>query len=205
MVWTIRLKHGFPYNYPIRPLNGDLTKVEYCDSTYELGTVGGLFEAGDLHRGRAIKEHNLPTKFLWELPKDCSPPEPPDMLSGSALILVNEKAKRIFEELEPSTHQFFPVKIETKHGIKFENFFVLNVCNRVDGVNREKSSAELEGIAYLPSKNDDIIVSEKNTKDVHFWVDIHLYDSFFVSDHLRGTLISDGITGVIFDERLTDR
>lgn len=70
MVWNFGFDDGMGVTYAMQELDGDIRKIEYVDTTPAFGTVGGLFEPGDLNRGRAIKPDHVPTKFLWGGPKN---------------------------------------------------------------------------------------------------------------------------------------
>ena len=130
----------------------------------------------------------------------------PSLFNSSGAHLVSDQVKEIVERFEPETHQFFPIKLYWKNGELAEERWVLNVCQRVDGVDKEASElwenrypdGRLSTLA-IDRKSKKLILSYANINPYHLWVDKHYRGStVFLSDNLMAAFKEAGVTGGIF-------
>jgi hypothetical protein len=196
MVWNIGFDDGMGVTYALQELDGDIRKIEYVDTTWEKGTVGGGFELGDLNLGRPIKPDNVPTKFIWGGPKNR---KLPDALWGRGILLVSDRLKSLVERFEPSTHQFFPVDVVFKSDKQLAaKMHFLNVCARLDSVDRRLTTSEFDYNMWRPDKGGVLVFNLGQIGNHHLWHDKHIFKGWMISDALHDAMVKEGITGLVF-------
>ncbi|MBA4613950.1 DUF1629 domain-containing protein, partial [Stappia taiwanensis] len=99
-----------------------------------------------------------------------------DLLKTASHFLVSGKMRDAIEVLEPGVHQFQLVELIWSDGSHAADYFWFNICNRVDGMDREKTThpfndrigrwSFVEGRKY--------VVSLKQTAGFHAWIDSRL-------------------------------
>ena len=203
MVWTFGFHDGMRVTYSLMELDGDLRKIEYEDREWDPNSVGGTFEAGDLNLGRRLKSDNVPTRFQWGGPKSR---KLPDALKGRGMLLVSEKLKKTIESFEPRVHQLFPVELVfKKNGGHAANMYYLNICNRLDSVDRDRTTWPFDKNSYEPTDGGILVFDLKKIKNHHLWHDKHIYFGWMISDVLHNAMINAGITGLVFHKYKTNK
>jgi hypothetical protein len=202
----VKPEHG--YYVLVVPLDGDLTKVEIADQTPD----GGLTPNNrrTFTAGRAVKTEFMPTKMEWRDPHGHSIP---DFDSGNFLN-VSERAKALIERIEPGVHQFIPIDYHDMKGRLLERRYIFVVCNRIDSLDRERTTMVLaRGILWvlasdlepdeLPpgfdaSRPAKMVFNNTQIGGAHLWQDKHLLggSGAFISDAFAHAVIAAGLTGV---------
>ncbi len=200
MVWAMGFDAGLPVHIGHEELDGDYSKIEYVDTTFERDGVGGTFEPGDLHLGRAVKPDHVPTRIVRKGSKQTLP----DVDWAVGMYFVNDRFKDVIERFEPGVHQFFPTDFLSKDGTLQAHMYFFNVCNRLDSVDRDLTTAELElGRTWRPDKGGYLVFNLRQIGKHHIWHDKHVLKGLYVSDALHDALIEAGITGLEFIEQRT--
>ncbi|WP_150523065.1 hypothetical protein [Roseibium sediminis] len=63
-VYAFGFRAEAPHLIGSRLLDGNVSKIEYIDSTFDKG-LSPLFEPGDMYAGRAVKSEHVPTMVEW--------------------------------------------------------------------------------------------------------------------------------------------
>ncbi len=198
MVWSMGFDDGLPVTIARTALDGDRRKIEYVDTTREPFSVGGHFEPGKLQLGRAVKPDHVPTRILREGSKETLP----DVELAVGMYFVSDRFKEIVEGFEPGVHQFFPTDFVSKDGSLQAHMYFFNVCNRLDSVDRDLTTAPFQSnLAWRPDEGGELIFDLKRIGNHHIWHDKHIYDGLYVSDALHDALVEAGITGLDFSMR----
>ncbi len=129
----------------------------------------------------------FPKRVDW----DEAPDNPPPDFDSMPTINVSERAKRIIEQLEPETHQFFPVEYHGRDGNRIETRYWLVICNRIDSIHPTLSNMVMNPRGVwappkdavrrgwpLPSHVDpaapgSYVIDSDKIAGVHFWRDKH--------------------------------
>jgi hypothetical protein len=204
MVWNIGFNDGMGVTYSLMEMDGDIRKIEYVEGPKEWKSVGGGFEPGKLNAGRHLKPDYVPTKFLWGGPKNR---KLPDALHGRGMLLVSEKIKIIIEKFEPAFHQFFPVDVNYKSSNELaQKMYFLNICTRIDSVDHELSTCELQyGIMWRPDIKGELVFNIEQIGDHHLWHDKHIMHGWLMSDALHDALTAESVTGLVFHKNKSNR
>lgn len=199
MVWALGFKDGMGVTHSLLEMDGDLDKIEYVDGSADWGTVAGGFEAGDLNMGRALKPEYVPTKFLWGGPKNR---KLPDVIYGRGVVLVSSRVKDIMERFEPGVHQYFPVDIIYKSSKELaEKMFFLNICTRLDSIDRKLTTATLSKGGMWKPETGYWVFDLAAIGSHHFWHDKHIFLGWMVSDALKQAFEEGGIKGFAYNLR----
>jgi Immunity protein family (Imm11) len=194
VVYGIGTRQEAPHTIGCLPLDGDVNKIEYVDKTFDKGHTP-LFDAGELYAGRAVKPDHVPTRAQWASKRYS----PPDVVFSRKMYFVSEAFKDIIERHEPSVHQFFPVEFLYKDGSFARQMYFFNICTRLDGMDRERATAQLrKGIAFDP-RTGDFLFSLKQIGDAHAWVDKHVIFGNFLSSTVVDEMKQQGLTGIVFN------
>lgn len=125
-----------------------------------------------------------------------------DLQKEAGHFLVSGRMRDVIEALEPGVHQFQPVELIWKDGSHAADFFWFNICNRVDGMDREKTTHpfnERIGIwSFVEGRK--YVVSLKQTAGFHAWIDSRLTSgSVFVSEDFKAAMAASEVTGIGFN------
>jgi hypothetical protein len=197
VVWNFGFDDGMGVTYAMNLLDGNKRKIEYVDATWQPKTNGGVFEAGDLNLGRAIKPEHVPTKVQWEGPKNR---KLPDALYGRSLLLVSDPLKDLIDGFEPSLHQFFPIDVFFKSsGELAKKMYFLNICTRLDSVDQELTTCELQsGRMWRPDLGGELVFNLEQIGNHHLWHDQHIFKGWMISDAQHDAMVEAKITGLVF-------
>jgi hypothetical protein len=202
MVWNFGFNDGMGVTHSLLEVDGDIRKIEYEDTTPEFGTLGGLFKAGRLNLGRAIKPDNVPARFEWGGPKNR---KLPDALYGSGVVFVSERLKAIIEHFEPGVHQFFPIDIIYKSNKELAaKMFFLNICTRLDSVDRDLTTSPFGGVMWRPDEGGTLVFNMDQIGNHHLWHDKHIMHGWMISDQLHDAFVAQKITGLVFHKDKTN-
>jgi len=190
VVYAFGFRAEAPHLIGSRLLDGNVSKIEYIDSTFDKG-LSPLFEPGDMYAGRAVKSEHVPTMVEWS-----SKRYPPPDTFLSEVIFVSDAFKDIVERHEPGVHQFFPVEVVYKDGSFARQMYFFNICNRLDTMDRDRATAELRnGIMWDP-RTGDFAFSLEKLGSAHVWKDKHVHPGRFLSSIVADELTSQGLTGI---------
>ncbi|CDN93530.1 imm11 family protein [Agrobacterium tumefaciens] len=192
-------------NLDMIPGDGDRKKIKVIDLTPD----GGLYveEERALCSGRAVE-----TEFFPKRLKKCSGSVMPDYGYLYRLNYVSDRFRRIVEAVEPGVHQFIPFQIVGPKKAVLADMFFMNICNRLDSVDREHTTLLLaHGAIWAPGRevpreqwprdfDPDVagrfVFNNSQVGDHHLWFDKHSGDGPYLSDTLAGALLQGNITGV---------
>ncbi|MCK7611692.1 imm11 family protein [Roseibium sediminicola] len=193
VIYSFGAREEAPHMIGCAPLDGDVKKIEYVDTTRDKGHTP-LFDAGELYAGRAVKPDHVPTRAQWGSKRY----PPPDVVYTRKMYLVSEAFKDIIERHESGVHQFFPVELVYKDGSFARQMYFFNICTRLDGMDREQATAQLiKGIAFEP-RTGELVFSLKQIGDAHAWVDKHVIYGNFLSSAVVDEMKQQGLTGIGF-------
>ena len=171
--------------------------------------------------GRPVHSEYIPTRIGF---RDAKPGvrQLMDFASRWLGMLISNQAKLTIESLEPNRHQFFPAEIfqrndapetwnadagafDPPEGTKFQDrkiadYWMFNICARLDTMDRARSVGPLRGRGfYIPSMADpvdrNLVLSDAAIDGAQVWVDSWVMGMFF-SDALVAQIQADGLTGL---------
>ncbi|KMS51615.1 imm11 family protein [Sphingobium cupriresistens] len=135
------------YEYPVYPTFLDVSDdtawnrvpFEQAPETLTLNAVEREFIA----KGATAMEHGYrvigdeaPRKMLWE----GGDRDLPEIIQRNC-IAISLRLRDLIEQYEPGLHQFFPVEIfKAREGQAVATYYWLNVCNRIDSIDPERSN-----------------------------------------------------------------
>src|SRR6476469_7831020 len=160
--------------------------------------------------GRPITVRNLPIQVR------CLDRRPlPDYQTYHSFRPVSDRFKEVVERIEPNVHQFFPAEYRGKDGSHVADMWFLNICNRLDSVDREHSEPTgmtlHDGRMWMPAFNapgaDRKTLREKYPKpvlyfnnaqigDTHLWIDKHEMHGPYLSNRMADALLAASLSGV---------
>jgi hypothetical protein len=124
--------------------------------------------------GYRVNGDKAPKKMLWEGGDKALP----DYIMRNQPA-VSPRLRALIEQFEPGVHQFFPVDIwKKRNGEPVATYYWLNVCNRIDSVNEEKTTHErirdYTGRFFWSSsrpENAKLVFSSEKIAPYHIWTD----------------------------------
>lgn len=189
MIYNIRPENTETYSYEFKRIEDNLDKVKVIDDTPDEGLP---FRTHGNRSGRAIESDYLPKKIQLGGPKR----DIPEIYSPTGSLLVNDKFKDIVEELEPNVHQFFPIELIWKDGSHASNKYWFNPCNRLDSVDREKTTCLFENI-WKPYRGGDLVFNLDKIGNCHAWIDKFISAGpIFISEILANKLEAANLSGL---------
>ncbi|WP_420414516.1 imm11 family protein [Roseibium sp.] len=192
VVWSFGFKEVAGFIVERHILDGDSSKIQYVDTTPEKGH-NPQFKPGRLYSGRAVKADHVPTRIEW-----CSKKHPPyDVFILQGLIVVSDTFKDIIEGLEPEVHQFFPIEVVYKDDSPARQMYFFNICNRLDTMDRESTTATFEQIYWKP-ETGDFAFSKAAIGARHAWRDKHVHHGTFLSDAAKTAMEKARVSGITF-------
>ncbi|MDX8347941.1 hypothetical protein SLH49_08080 [Cognatiyoonia sp. IB215446] len=180
--------------------NGWTEILTKSSSTIEL-LMGGRFVK--LKSGRPLKPDHMPTKVQRVDPNRKKVPLL-DVENWCTHFFVNQIFKDILEELEPDTHQFFPMEIFQKDE-KIDDYYWLNVCNRLDTFHPELTYPRNARGFWRPVDGEpsSYVFWTDAIGDHHAWIDKFAgsgRSGLFMSDTLVQRLQAAGLTGLSYHQ-----
>ncbi|MEG3144630.1 hypothetical protein U1839_08180 [Sphingomonas sp. RT2P30] len=130
---------------------------------------------GGMGMGYRVEPDLVPRKILWAGGRKKIPEA---ILRG--FLAVSERFRDLVEQFEPNVHQLFPVDIyKTKSGEVVARYYWLNVCNRIDSVDKENSNVFWQpnyigerGIWRYPDVGErKLVFSRPKIGNRHLWYD----------------------------------
>ncbi|NJM83757.1 MAG: hypothetical protein HC844_16030 [Tabrizicola sp.] len=192
-VWAVGFDDGYDVRVGLEFLDGDLWKTEYVDRTPDVLSSGWNFKTGEKRLGRALKPDNIPSKFRW----GGAASRMPDIMLSHDVILVGDKVKSIIEALEPRVHQFFPLETWCRGNQAGPRMYLLNICNRLDSVDREKTTKQfVYEHRWKTEGQGELVFNLDQIGDHKLWHDKHIYDILFLADDVRVAFEAVNVTGV---------
>ncbi|PKP64007.1 MAG: hypothetical protein CVT85_12605 [Alphaproteobacteria bacterium HGW-Alphaproteobacteria-7] len=208
---SLNRKYGFVELELIRG-DGDLKKVELQDPNQDDGKYMHHEHGRHWDSGRALKVNYIPKQLRRRSGRNI-----PDFNKFNGLFVVSDKFKSIVERLEPGVHQFIPLQIVEKGGEVLTDMWFMVVCNRLDTVDRERTTMVLHlGRCWTQSRDvpedywpegfvsrgrdEKIVFNRSQIGDHHLWRDKHEATMTLVSDALAEALQNEGVTGINFFE-----
>lgn len=174
----------------------------YARLKYSVG--GAPPEGGRNHlmNGIPVDPSTVPTRIRLKYK--------PDRGSDSHFCIFNftlperyvcDAFKDIVEAIEPGVHQFFRVEFEWKDGTSAGHRYLLNVCNRVDYIDREHSLLVKSGYGYEPvdGSPDNAFVHPEHVAGMALWYDKAFHSHApFVSQSVVDSFHAAGLKGATF-------
>ncbi|WP_057465039.1 DUF1629 domain-containing protein [Pseudovibrio sp. POLY-S9] len=152
-------------------LDGDQKQIRLVDPTPD---GGALIMSGDMEAGRPILPDHVPTK-LERI--NCSIKTRPLLDFNwwiSNTLLVPQAFKDILEELEPNTHQFFPMDY-FEGADKIGEGYLFIFCKRLDTLHDTACWPERNERGFIPrpprGEKVKIVYSKDKIAGHHAWVD----------------------------------
>ena len=142
---------------------------------------------------------------------------PADFIQGGISWTISDRVVEAIEELEPGVHRYWPVDVFNKDGSLAGRWWFLNICNRLDALDLEKSKVkgklkEPDGFLvpdFIFSLNDEplpngpelLICRREAVKNYAIWCEYRLRNSLFISDALKERLdaFDPPLTGIGFE------
>lgn len=175
-------------------LDGDWRKVHLADASKDDGT---LVVQGLKNCGRALLPDNMPTKIVRKgAGIKIKPVLDVDLFFGGPL--VSEKVKEIVERFEPGVHQLFPMELFIGKEC-FGTFYFLNICNRLDTMDRNLTFPINERGFFKGKKGKDFrrVLSSEKIGDHHMWRDKFMTDTLCISDPLGQAFLESNLSGAV--------
>lgn len=189
MVYFLSHKNEEIYGYSMKALDGDVDKIQPADLTRD---VGVRIRANYVYAGRPYETDHVPTRIELEGPKRMIT----GVYSGYGLF-VDEKFKLAVEKLEPKVHQFFPIEFVWRDGSHAADRYWFVPCNRLDSVDREKTTFEFRGLWDIFGGPDkQLVFSRSRIGSHHVWIDKYIHaPTPIISEILKAELDAAGVTG----------
>ncbi len=183
--------HGIKYEDD--PATLDLTQTEKRRLENGWSAMGGGFR---------VKEDHIPQKIQWV--DRSSKRAIPDVIQFG-YVAISERFKDLIEKFEPGVHQFFPVEMyRNKKEPPVATYYWINVCNRVFGVNREKTTYERHGDPnghgmWLPTDDPDskLVFNSDIVRPFTLWIEPEVGNpSFYCSEAFGLAAMEGGFKGL---------
>ena len=188
MVYFLSHNNKEIYSYTYRALDGDVSKIQAADLTRDDGI---RVRPGYSYYGRPVEATYIPTKIELTGPKRPIP----DLYDAFSLS-VSAKVKDVIESFEPDVHQFFPIEIVWEDGGHAADRFWFVPCNRLDTVDRAKTTYEFRNVWFLDGSKKELVFNRSQIGNHHVWIDKFIVMSTpAVSEELKAALDAAGITG----------
>lgn len=193
-----------------RPENDNYQNIELEDPTPDGGIYMSYGRA--LVSGRRIKLDHVPRQMIVENGSFLV-----DYTSSNGFQIVTEKCKSIVELVEPGVHQFVPFEAVDSRKSHVADLWIMIVCNRLDSVDRQRTTLVLRNGSIWCSASDMVRRGEEIPEGVdpsvpgkvffdlskigshHLWFDKHLgYQFPHISGALFDALTSADVSGASF-------
>lgn len=192
------------------PAGADERRIEVVDTTPD----GGLYfsHGRALISGRRVKTEHFP-KYMKARTKGVVA----DFGQWNSLKYVSKRFRSVIEGIEPSVHQFVPFQIVSSGKEIIADMFFLNICNRLDGMDRQHTTLVLARTGmWLPGRevppNERPANFDPNAKgkfvfnlhqigDHHLWYDKHSIYGPYLSDELADSLAKADLSGFALVQR----
>ncbi len=215
MVYGLNIKPTQGYYVEYDVLDGDMEQVRLIDDTPDQGGKPPVMKSG-----RAIDPTHLPKRVRWKDRKK----QPMADFNGGPMTSLSARAKELIEQYEPGVHQFFAVTFYDIDGDFLEDRWFLNVCNRLDTIDRERVQgflllrgrfwapiqdwlrdrpAEIP-LGYDTAQPSRLVFNRAQIGGAHLWVDRHLSSGIWVSDEFDAACDAAGLTGRKAERRWQD-
>ncbi|WP_057464079.1 DUF1629 domain-containing protein [Pseudovibrio sp. POLY-S9] len=151
-------------------LDGDRKQICLVDPAPD---GGALIMPSSMEVGRPILPDHVPTKLERV---NCSIKTRPllDFNRWRGITLVPQAFKDILEELEPNTHQFFPMDY-FEGADKIGEGYLFIFCKRLDTLHDTACWPERDARGFIPrpprSKEAKVVFSKEKIAGHHAWVD----------------------------------
>jgi hypothetical protein len=200
MVYGLNVKPEWGYYPKVEALEGDVAKATAIITPDDGVGTGGFPK----------DPTNLPKRVKWMDPNGNPVPD----FDQTPMLNVSERVKQLVETFEPSVHQFVPVEYIDKNERFLENRYWFVVCNRIDSLDRERTTmlfvpgqgwmsplvAKKLGMDIPDNINPDLpanlVFNLGQIGDTHLWHDKFLGTGAFLSDEMAKALLSAGVTGL---------
>jgi hypothetical protein len=192
MVWNLSYQPK-PDSFPSADLvEGERGKLVLEDRTPDGGINIAIMRN---HSGRRVKPDSVPKVIRWNMKRKLLDFE--DVFINT----VSDRFRDLIEEIEPGIHQFVPVKFISKDGSDLAARWFWQICNRIDGVNREYTNWTLSnGAVWKPVQGqaNKLVIDLDAIGTTKFWHDKHVSGATFVSDDAKQRIEGAAITGTRF-------
>lgn len=117
-------------------------------------------------------------------------------------FIVTEKFKEIIQSIDDRDIQFHPLVAKSRNSEAKQGFFLVNICNIVDGLDLETSKYSI----YVTDDGDKMVSIQKYAIKLNVIKEYNLfrlkddYVSIFVSEKMKKAIEKAGITGCDFLE-----
>lgn len=119
----------------------------------------------------------------------------PDLYDAYALF-IGAKVKDVIESFEPDVHQFFPIEFVWEDGSHAADRFWFVPCNRLDTVDRAKTTFEFRNLWFLDGSKKELVFNRSQIGSHHVWIDKFIVmPTPAISEALKAALDAAGITG----------
>ncbi|CAN7321583.1 hypothetical protein LJR098_001654 [Rhizobium sp. LjRoot98] len=188
MVYFLSHKSEEVYSYIYRALDGDVDKIRPIDVTRD---VGVRIRPNYSYYGRPIEVAHVPTKI------ELSGPKRPILDIYDAFgLAVSVKIKDVIENFEPNVHQFFPIEFVWEDGSHAAHRFWFVPCNRLDTVDRAKTTFEFRNLWFLDGSKKELVFNRSQIGGHHVWIDKFIVmPNPGISEALKAAFDAAGITG----------
>lgn len=188
MVYFLSHKGNELYSYIYRALDGDVEKIRPVDITRDVGVrIRPIYS----YCGRPFEATYIPTKIELTGPK-----RPVLDLYDAYGLSVSAKVKDVIERFEPGVHQFFPIQFLWKDGQLAADRFWFVPCNRLDTVDRAKTTFEFRNLWYLDGSKKELVFNRSQIGNHHVWIDKFIVmPTPAISEALKDALDAAGVTG----------
>lgn len=193
MVYFLSQQDNELYSYDVEPLDGDWQSVQPIDMSKD----GGVrIKASCYYQGRRIDGELLPSSFKLSGPKR----DLVEVQKHFGAFWVPQNFKEIVEKLEPGVHQFFPIELVWSDGGHAAHRYWFNICNRLDSVDRERTTVEFRNTWYLKGdKSKMLVFNRSQIGSCHVWIDKFIAGNKpFVSEAFKKEMEMAGVTGLHF-------
>lgn len=196
MVWWMSYRPK-PDSYPgCEVVEGNSGELELEDPTPDGGA--GL-AMSRINSGRRVKPESVPKVIRFKSNRKLL-----DYESTWNIYSVSDRFRALIEEIEPGVHQFEPVRFIGKDGADRGTRWFWQICNRIDGVDREKTNWIFRSGLWSPPLTRPLKDSARLVYDlekignVKFWRDKHLSRATHISDDAKIKIENLKISGVHF-------
>jgi hypothetical protein len=189
-----------------KQIGGSFGRVQLIDPTPD----GGYTPQG-LSSGRHIRTEGLPKQMKWLGRGRHAVPD----FDPQRCLNVSVRARDLIETFEPGVHQFIPVEYLNGKGEHREHRFFLIVGNRIDSLDRARTTMVLwKGAIWLPATSlvrdgeplppgvdpetpPVMVFNRSQIGGRHLWCDKHLMNvGVFISDEIARAFEDAGFTGL---------
>lgn len=196
--WVLGQKNTGEYSGYLKPLDGDLDRVELVDTSIDIG-IKPIMQVHVMTAGRRVKPERLPRKVSHNMSADRID----DLAMVHTDLTVSEPLKALIEQVAPGDVQYEPFEVFSARDGAFQQkryWFIPTV--RLHAMDKDKSKPGFTRKGYFefgrPWDEMHIVFDAAKTEGRSLYATAEFPGIIFVSETLAEAIETSGLTGAEF-------